>query len=219
MLSPEIREALATAYTAMTLWEVAAVILALTYLLLAMRENILCWYAAFASTAIYLFLFWDVSLLMESALQVFYLLIAVYGWWQWRHRKGDGEILHIHRWPVSTHLLAFTAVGVLTLAFGYVLDNHTSAALPYLDSFTTWGAVVTTYMVTRKVLENWLYWIAIDGAAIYLYIDRGLYLTALLFVLYVILVIIGFFQWLSLYRQQNGNQAPVTATGNDIQAH
>ena len=218
MLSPEIREALASAYAAMTLWEVAAVVLALAYLLLAMRENILCWYAAFASTAIYLFLFWDVSLLMESALQLFYLLIAIYGWWQWRHRKSDGEPLRIHRWPVTTHLLACTAVGLLTLLFGYVLDNYTSAALPYLDSFTTWGAVVTTYMVTRKVLENWLYWIAIDGAAIYLYVDRELYLTALLFVLYVILVIIGFFQWLALYRKQTGNPAPITACSNDIQA-
>ena len=203
MFSPEIREAITSAYAAMTLWEVAAVVLALTYLLLAMRENILCWYAAFASTAIYLFLFWDVSLLMESALQIFYLVIAVYGWWQWRHRNRDGEKLHIHRWSASMHLYAFAGVGALTLLFGYVLDNYTSAALPYLDSFTTWGAVVTTYMVTRKVLENWLYWIVIDGAAIYLYIDREMYLTALLFVLYVILVIIGFFQWYTLYRQQH----------------
>jgi nicotinamide mononucleotide transporter len=199
----------------MTLWEVAAVVLALAYLLLAMRENILCWYAAFASTAIYLFLFWDVSLVMESALQIFYLVIAVYGWWQWRHRKRNGEPLHIHRWPAAMHLYAVIAVGALTLVFGYVLDNYTSAVLPYLDSFTTWGAVVTTYMVTRKVLENWLYWIVIDGAAIYLYIDRELYLTALLFVLYVILVIIGFFQWSALYRQQHLNADPCAmATGN-----
>lgn len=218
MLNPEIREALASVYAtmaAMSLWEVAAVILALAYLLLAMRENILCWYAAFASTAIYLFLFWDVSLVMESALQIFYLLIAVYGWWQWRHRKRNGETLHIHRWSAAMHLYAAIAVGALTLVFGYVLDNYTSAVLPYLDSFTTWGAVVTTYMVTRKVLENWLYWIVIDGAAIYLYINRELYLTALLFVLYVILVIIGFFQWSALYRQQHLNAEPcVMVTGN-----
>lgn len=203
MFDSEIRAAIASSVAAMSLWEVAAVVLALAYLLLAMRENILCWYAAFASTAIYLVLFWDVSLLMESALQVFYLLIAVYGWWEWRNRSDSEETLHIHRWPLRMHVYAFVAVGLLTLLFGYVLDNYTSAALPYLDSFTTWGAVVTTYMVTRKVLENWLYWIVIDGAAIYLYVDRELYLTAVLFALYVILVVIGFFQWLTLYRQQN----------------
>lgn len=212
MFNSEVREAIASSVAAMSLWEVAAVILALAYLLLAMRENILCWYAAFASTAIYLVLFWDVSLLMESALQVFYLLIAVYGWWQWRNRADAQETLHIHRWPVQMHVYAFAAVALLTLLFGYVLDNYTSAAMPYLDSFTTWGAVVTTYMVTRKVLENWLYWIVIDGAAIYLYIDRELYLTAVLFVLYVILVIIGFFQWLALYRQQNPAHEPPLAS-------
>lgn len=212
MLSPEVRDAIASAFAAMSLWELAAVVLALAYLVLAMREKILCWYAAFASTAIYLVLFWDVSLLMESALQVFYLLIAVYGWWQWKNRRADRQALRIHRWTPGTHLAAVSAVGLLTLVFGYLLQQYTSAALPYLDSFTTWGAVVTTYMVTRKVLENWLYWIVVDGAAIYLYIDRELYLTALLFVLYVILVIIGFFQWYALYRRQTPMAEQVLAT-------
>ncbi|WP_226666065.1 nicotinamide riboside transporter PnuC [Microbulbifer aggregans] len=219
MFSPEVRESIIAAYAAMSLWELAAVVLALAYLLLAMRENINCWYAAFASTAIYLFLFWDVSLLMESALQIFYLLIAVYGWWQWRHKKDDKEDLHIHRWSANTHLTVFTVIGLLTLVAGYLLDNYTNAALPYLDSFTTWGAVVTTYMVTRKVLENWLYWIVVDGAAIYLYIDRELYLTALLFAVYVVLVIIGYFQWLTLFRQQQADGNLVAASAHDAQCN
>lgn len=188
---------------AMSLWEMAAVVLALAYLLLAMKEKISCWYAAFASTTIYLFLFWDVSLLMESALQVFYLLMAVYGWWQWRNQTDKQQSLQIHRWPLRTHLLVFAAVGTLTLVFGYLLQSTTNAALPYLDSFTTWGAVITTWMVTRKVLENWLYWIVVDGVSIYLYLDRGLYLTALLFVLYVVIVIVGFSQWLAIYKREN----------------
>lgn len=215
MFSPEVRDAIAAAFAAMSLWELAAVVLALAYLLLAMREKISCWYAAFASTAIYLFLFWDVSLLMESALQIFYLLIAVYGWWQWKNRSGNRRELHIHRWSTGTHLTAVSIVALLTLVFGYVLQQYTNAALPYLDSFTTWGAVVTTYMVTRKVLENWLYWIVIDGAAIYLYVDRGLYLTAVLFVLYVILVIIGFFQWYALYKRQNPEAGQASPPGQD----
>ncbi|WP_334078396.1 nicotinamide riboside transporter PnuC [Microbulbifer sp. M83] len=198
----DIGSAIAASLAAMSLWEIAAVILALAYLLLAMREKISCWYAAFASTAIYLFLFWDVSLLMESALQVFYLAMAVYGWWQWQHHRDRQQDLHIHRWSLRRHLLAIAAVGALTLVFGYTLQANTSAALPYLDSFTTWGAVLTTFMVTRKVLENWLYWIVVDGASIYLYLDRELYLTALLFLVYVILVVIGFFQWLAIYRRE-----------------
>lgn len=202
MLSEQVVTAIPDAVAAMSFWELGAVVLALAYLILAMRENSLCWYAAFFSTSIYVFLFWDVSLLMESALQIFYLVMAVYGWWQWRNRGDEQQDLRIHRWSLRTHLLIAAVVGVLTLVFGYVLHTSTHAALPYLDSFTTWGAVITTYMVTRKVLENWIYWIVIDGASVYLYIDRGLYLTALLFVIYVVLVVIGFFQWYAIYKRE-----------------
>ena len=201
MFDEQFASAITGALAAMSWWELGAVALALAYLILAMRENSLCWYAAFISTSIYIFLFWDVSLLMESALQIFYLAMAVYGWWQWR-KGSEGQELQIHCWSLRTHLLVFSAVGVLTLVFGYVLSNNTHAELPYLDSFTTWGAVVTTYMVTRKVLENWIYLIVIDGASVYLYIDRELYLTALLFVLYVVLVVIGFFQWNRIYQRE-----------------
>ncbi|GMG86344.1 nicotinamide riboside transporter PnuC [Biformimicrobium ophioploci] len=201
MFDQQIISAIASAAAAMSLWEVAAVILALAYLVLAMQEKISCWYAAFGSTLIYTFLFWDVSLLMESALQVFYLVMAVYGWWQWQHRNENGETLEINVWPLRTHLLVLAGVGILTLGFGYLLQSTTDAALPYLDSFTTWGAVVTTYMVTRKVLENWIYWLVIDAVSIYLYLDRELYLTALLFVFYVVLVVFGFIRWHASYRQ------------------
>ncbi|GAA5525849.1 nicotinamide riboside transporter PnuC [Microbulbifer aestuariivivens] len=205
MSEPEPGSALTAALAAMSLWEIAAVVLALAYLLLAMWEKISCWYAAFASTAIYTVLFWDVNLLMESALQIFYLIMAVYGWWQWRHHRERQQDLHIHRWTPAQHMVAIVGVLCLTLLFGYLLDTRTSAALPYLDSFTTWGAVVTTFMVARKVLENWLYWFVIDGVSIYLYLDRELYLTALLFLVYVVLVVVGFFQWLAIYRRENQN--------------
>jgi nicotinamide mononucleotide transporter len=202
MLSEQVVTAMTDAVAAMSFWELGAVLLALAYLILAMRENSLCWYAAFLSTAIYVFLFWDVSLLMESALQIFYLVMAVYGWWQWRKSGDEQQDLRIHRWSLRTHLLIIAVVALLTLVFGYVLDTSTHAALPYLDSFTTLGAVITTYMVTRKVLENWIYWIVIDGASVYLYLDRGLYLTALLFVIYVVLVVVGFFQWYAIYQRE-----------------
>ncbi len=202
MISADVTEKIAGAVAAMSLLEVIAVVLALAYLLLAMKEQISCWYAAFISTAIYLYLFWDVSLLMESALQVFYLIMAVYGWWQWHHHKNSEDDLEIHCWSARTHLITIGAILLLSAIFGYSLQHSTRAALPYIDSFTTWGAVVTTYMVTKKVLENWLYWIVIDGASVYLYIDRGLYLTALLFILYVVIVIIGFFQWYAIYQRE-----------------
>lgn len=191
---------------AMSIWEVVAVALGIAYLLLAMKQSIWCWYAAFGSTAIFVWLFWDVSLVMESALNVYYLAMAVYGWWLWRSGAEQQE-LPIQSWGAKQHLLAIGAVIVISLTSGYLLAENTSAALPYLDSFTTWGAVLTTWMVAKKVLENWLYWIVIDGVAIFLYIDRELYLTALLMAIYVVLVIIGWFQWLPLYKAQQSDKS------------
>lgn len=193
-------ETLLLALQAMSAWELAAVALGIAYLLLAMQENLWCWYAAFASTAIFLFLFWQVGLVMESALQVYYLAMAVYGWWQWqRGRHGNSE-LTISRWTARQHLIAIGSILLFSAVSGLVLQKLTGAALPYLDSFTTWGSVLTTWMVARKILENWLYWLVIDSVSIFLYIDRELYLTALLFAAYLVIVIFGFRAWLSHYR-------------------
>ena len=193
-----------SAAQAMSIFEVIAVILGIAYLALAMRQNIWCWYAAFGSTAIFSWLFWDVKLVMESGLNVYYLIMAIYGWWVWRGNKDKSETnIAIKTWSLSRHSLAISGIILISLATGYGLEKNTSAALPYLDSFTTWGAVITTYMVAQKVLENWLYWLVIDTVAIYLYIDRELYLTALLMVVYVVLATIGWIMWLKEYRQQN----------------
>lgn len=191
-------------------WEVIAVILAIAYLLLAIKENILCWYAAFVSTAIYLFVFWDVSLLMESALQVYYLIMAVYGWYQWKYAKPDPAAENqssIKTWRPLQHCLCLALILILSGTSGYLLQNNTEAAWPFLDSFTTWGAVVTTYMVTKKILENWIYWLVIDGLSVYLYLDRGLYLTACLFMAYLVICIFGFAAWLKHYR---ASYAPIS---------
>ena len=208
-----IHQSIATAAQAMSIWEVVAVILGVAYLVLAMRQNILCWYAALGSTAIFSWLFWDVSLVMESGLNVYYLIMAVYGWWVWRGNTQQNQVkssevikaVEIKSWSLSRHALIIVGIVLISLATGYGLEKNTSAALPYLDSFTTWGAVITTYMVAQKVLENWLYWLVIDTVAIYLYIDRELYLTALLMAIYVVLAVLGWFIWLKEYRQQDAN--------------
>jgi nicotinamide mononucleotide transporter len=196
-------DALLGALRAMSGWELAAVLLGIAYLLLAVRENLWCWYAAFVSTAIFLYLFWQVGLLMESGLQVYYLAMAVYGWWQWQHGSGAGGELAISRWQPQQHLLAIGLVLAASAASGLALASYTQAALPYLDSFTTWGSILTTWMVARKVLENWLYWLVIDSVSIYLYLDRELYLTALLFMVYLVIVVFGYRQWLQHYRMQS----------------
>lgn len=182
--------------------EAIAVLLGIAYLILAMRENILCWYAAFASTAIFLWVFWDVSLYMESALQVFYLVMAVYGWYQWRGGNKSDETLAISTWSLTTHIIVIASIVALSLLTGWLLQTYTDARLPFMDSLTTWGAIITTYMVAKKVLENWIYWFFIDGLSIYLYLDRELFFTAVLFAAYVVIVIFGYFAWQRSLRQQ-----------------
>ena len=183
-------------------WEGAAVLLALAYLLLARRENLWCWYAAFASTLIYLALFWRVGLMMESGLQVYYLAMAVYGWWEWRggaHREHPLPITSLDpRW----HLAALAGVCVATAVSGLLLHRFTQAAWPWADSFVTWGSLLATWMVARKVLENWLWWLLIDSLSLALYLDRGLHLTAALFAAYLVIVVSGYFEWRRHYREQ-----------------
>ena len=133
---------------------------------------------------------------MESLLQLFYVAMAGYGWRNWQ-RGAQGHELRVASWPPVFHVGVVLVIGVLTLASGYMLATYTGAALPYLDSFTTWAAVVTTWMVARKVLQNWHYWFVIDSVSVYMYLARDLYLTALLFVLYLGLIVVGYFSWRS----------------------
>lgn len=202
MTSDDLSAALLAAAQAMSPAEVVAVVLGIAYLLLAVRESLWCWPAALVSTGLFLLIFWRVGLLMESALQVYYLSMAVYGWWHWQHGGKHNDTLTISRWSLQRHALVISAVLLLAVASGLLLSRWTDAALPFLDSFTTWGSVVTTWMVARKILENWLYWLVIDSVSIYLYLDRGLLLTAALFCVYLVIVVLGFRQWLQSYRNQ-----------------
>ncbi len=181
-------------------WENLAVALAVAYLLLAMRESVLCWYAALASTAIYTVLFWNVNLFMESALNVFYMAMAVYGWWQWKFGGAGHEGVPIHAWTARQHAAAIGSIAALTATVGWLMASYTAEAWPFVDSFTTVSSVIVTFMVARKVLENWLYWIVIDAVSIVMYLDRGLRTTALLFALYVVLAVFGYAAWRRRYR-------------------
>jgi nicotinamide mononucleotide transporter len=192
-------QSLITGAQSMSPWEAVAVIFAIAYVLLAVKENILCWLFAFMSTAIYTVLFWDVSLLMESALNVYYMAMAVYGWQQWTRGGHNGndkpQALGVQSMSGLQHALVIAATAVLVMISGYLLSEHSSAAWPYVDSFTTWASVITTYLVTQKYLQNWLYWIVIDAVSIPLYIDRGLGLTALLFAAYIVIAVFGYLSW------------------------
>ena len=183
-------------------WEAAAALLGLAYLLLAVRRNLLCWLCAFISTAIYLVLFAHARWYMQSVLQVFYLAMAVYGFIDWRKgRTTDGEVV-IRSWTPAHHTAVAAVVVVASVVNGWLLAHNTDAAAPYVDSFITWGSVVTTWMVARRVIENWLYWVVVDAVAAWLYFTQGLLVTGLLFTIYLGIVVHGYFVWRRQQAQQ-----------------
>lgn len=177
-----------------SIWEWFAVIAAIAYLVLAVKKHIACWAAALISTAIYTVLYWDVTLYMESALNAYYLGMAIYGYWCWSEQKSH-QAAQITTWPWQNHLIAISVIMLTTGISGFTLSKSTDASVPYLDSFTTWAAVVTTYMVAKKVLENWIYWLIINGVAMIINIDRCLLLTTMLLGSYQIIAIFGFIAW------------------------
>jgi nicotinamide mononucleotide transporter len=179
-------------------WSIAesiAAALGLAYLLLAVRRNLWCWLCAFASTAIYLVIFWRAALYMQTALQVFYLVMAGVGFYDWKRGRTEQGDVAIRSWTAARHLGASIVVIAASAINGWLLTKQTHAVAPYLDSFVTWGSVITTWMVARRVIENWLYWVIVDGIAAYLYFTQHLYPTTLLFVIYIGIVIRGYFVW------------------------
>jgi nicotinamide mononucleotide transporter len=184
--------------------EVVAVLFAIAYLVLAIRENIWCWLCAGISTAIYVYLYFVAKLYMESVLNVFYFAMAIYGWTVWRSGNGSGETIAVTRWAGTTHAVAAATIALLVSASGFLLSRYTDAAFPYIDSATTFAAIWATFLVARKVLENWWYWLVVDIVSIFIYWSRGLELTSLLFLLYVIMIPFGLIGWNRSWREQHG---------------
>ena len=98
-------------------------------------------------------------------------------------------------WNKKNHLIALLLIILLTLTSGYILENYTDAALPFIDALTTWGAIVATYMVAKKLIENWIYWFVIDFISVFLFMSRDLFLTSLLFIGYLVIIFFGYRSW------------------------
>ena len=183
-------------------FEIVAAALAITYLILAMQQNILCWAAWIISSIMYLFVMFSAGLYMESGLQIFYIVMGIYGWIQWNNRSSNNS-LTVSTWPIINHIYILLILIFLVTFSGLILSNLTKAVSPYIDAFTTWGAIIATYLVAKKILENWYYWFVVDFVSVFLFLSRELYTTALLFSIYIILVIFGFIAWRKSMRLEN----------------
>jgi nicotinamide mononucleotide transporter len=178
-----------------TSWiEIIAAVVALLYVALAIGQRLSCWIAAFISSALYAWVFFTAHLYMDSGLQVFFAAMAVYGFWQWQHGKG-GAALSVSSWPIAWHALGLAVIVVLSLLTAFLLRRFTPAISPFVDSLVTWSSVWATFLVARKVYENWHWWIVIDSVSLCLFFTRHLYLTVFLYGVYVILSVVGMREW------------------------
>lgn len=187
--------------------EITAVIFAILYLGLAIRENIWCWFCAAVSTSIYIGVYFGARLYMESLLNVFYLIMAIYGWFIWRTGSRGESLLPVVKWPIRVHLVALALISACVLVSGYILETNTDAAFPYIDSATTFGAIWATFLVARKVLENWWYWLVIDAVSVVIYWSRGLELTSVLFIAYLAMIPFGLLSWTKSWRRHQQSVA------------
>jgi len=183
--------------------ESTAVIFAILYLILAVKQNILCWIAGIISSVLYFFIMQKAGLYMEAYLQVFYVVMGIYGWSQWSASNASNPSFIVNTLSKYQHMITISIILVLSLLSGFLLERYTDAALPFLDALVSWGAVVATYMVAKKLLENWIYWFVIDATSIFLFIERGLWLSAILFATYLVIIFFGYQSWNKVREDQS----------------
>ncbi|MCO5260619.1 MAG: nicotinamide riboside transporter PnuC [Crocinitomicaceae bacterium] len=182
-----------------TIWEWLAVLCNICYLILAIQQRMACWLFAFLGASIYVYVSYSVHLYLDAFLHFFYVVTAVVGFLNWNKQKDENKII---RWKINYHLINILLTIVLSITLGYLFQKHTPQKSPYLDAFTTCFSLVATFMVAKKVLENWMYWIAIDAVMVYLYFTRDLKLSSILMLIYTILAIKGYFSWRNHYKKQ-----------------
>ena len=179
----------------MTFIEGVAVIFGLVCVWLTVRQNIWCWPTGLVQVSLYVFIFYQVKLYSDLMLHFVYIGLQIYGWYHWLHGGKNRANLPVSklgsRSRIAWALIAIAGAG----GWGYLMATYTDAAVPYGDAFTTVASLIAQWFMARKRLESWLFWIAVDVVAIGIYWHKSLYLTSGLYVVFLVLATIGWFEW------------------------
>lgn len=175
-------------------FEKVAFCCSILYVLTAAHQKKYCWLFSIISTSVYIYLTYQVNLFFEAILNLFYLFVAIKGLWDW-NKSSIHNSNNIHFKSIGFHLKLISVGILIVFILGYLAHKFTTQSLFYLDAFTTVFSFFTTYLVIKKVIENWIYWIVIDSVSVYLYYAKNLKLTALLFFVFTILAVYGFLNW------------------------
>jgi len=189
------QEILASLYTegeAFSWLEIIGVLTALVYVALAAKSNRICFLFGLLSSLIYIYLATVSKFYFDSFINGYYVLMSVYGWFAWTSKKGLPTIRSLSK--VEFIILITTGL-CIAFILAFIAESYSDASLAYFDAFTTIFAIIATWMVVKRYLENWLIWIVVDFVAAGMYYYKELYLTSLLFAIYTIVAIFGFFKW------------------------
>lgn len=182
--------------SSITWLEIVAVVVSIAMVWCNLRVNVTGWPLAIVASALYGVLFAASRLYGEATLQLLFIVVAFWGWWQWlRGRLGDGQALHVHR--MSAQQIGW--VGGLTLVawplLGLTLHHYTDSDVPYLDALPTAGSVAGQFLLGRKLIENWLVWLAVNVFSVGVFAFKGLWLTAALYAVFAALSVAGWRAW------------------------
>lgn len=178
----------------LTAVEVLTTLAGAVYVVLAARRNRLCWIAGAIGAALLALVSGLKALPMQSALNVFYVGMSVYGWLNWTRASNEGE-LPVGYWPLRWHLGAAVVIVLLSYLNAHWLAERTDAEWPLLDSLTTWFSLFATWLAARARIENWIYWIVIDGVLVFLYYKQGMEVIALQFLVFIAIAAAGWVSW------------------------
>ena len=175
--------------------EILATITGVIGVALQAKEKIVAWPFAIVSVSILAFIFFNERLYSDFGLHIIYIFLNIYGWIIWSKRKNNSEIITTNLLSFKGLYLSVALTILLTLLLGYIMTNNTDADLPYFDAFTTGGSLVGQYLLAKKYLQNWYFWIMVDVVAIPVYIYKELYIVAFLFFIFLGLSIWGLLSW------------------------
>jgi nicotinamide mononucleotide transporter len=176
--------------------EIVAVLLALAMVACNIREIHWGWPLAIASSLLYLVIFWESRLYGDASLQVFFAVVALWGWYQWlRGRRGDGSALHVARLTRGGWVATVAACALLWPVTGWFLKTYTDTDVPWWDAFPTASSLVGQYLLGRKFIENWIVWVAVNVVSIALFAYKGLWLTSGLYAVFIVMSYAGWREW------------------------
>ncbi len=159
------------------------------------RQNVLGWFFGILNALLYAYVFWQVQLYADMSLQAYYFVISIYGWWLWLFGGKSHDGVAVSKMPTTFYGLFALIFVAGTLIWGFLLGNFTNASFSYLDSALTIASLLAQWMMARKYVENWLIWIVADIFYTGLYWYKGLQLTSILYLVFTILAISGYYQW------------------------